>query len=96
MKLPAFLGRIGLPVVAVLCLDAALAAQQPGLSHVRVVRLSYVSGTVAIIRAGSTEWAKAMVNTPIQEGFGLSTSENSYAEAKQIAQQLAWEAAMTV
>ncbi len=66
-------GMFGLP--------AAHAAQQ-GLSHVRVVRLSYVQGTVAVKRPGATEWAKALVNTPIQEGFELSTSANSYAEVQ--------------
>ena len=55
---------------------------QKGLSHVRVVRLSYVSGTVGVKRPGSTEWAKALVNTPIQEGFELSTAANSYAEVE--------------
>ncbi|MBZ5562692.1 MAG: FecR family protein [Acidobacteriia bacterium] len=57
-------------------------AAQQGLSHVRVVRLSYIQGTVAVKRPGATEWAKALVNTPIQEGFELSTSANSYAEVQ--------------
>ena len=64
-----------------LVLPSSLAAQE-GLSHVRVVRLSYVHGTVAIKRPGASEWAKAMVNTPIQEGFSLSTSSDSYAEVQ--------------
>ncbi len=55
---------------------------QKGLSHVRVVRLSYVSGTVGVKRPASTEWAKALVNTPIQEGFEISTSGQSYAEVE--------------
>lgn len=64
-----------------LALPAALIAQQ-GLSHVRVVRLSYVHGTAAILRPGATDWASAMVNTPIQEGFSLSTSSGSFAEVE--------------
>jgi hypothetical protein len=64
-----------------LMLPAILSAQQ-GLSHVRVVRLSYVSGTVGVKRPASSEWAKAQVNTPIQEGFVLLTSANSYAEVE--------------
>ncbi len=48
----------------------------------RVVRLSYVSGTVGVKRPASTEWAKAQVNTPIQEGFEMSTSAKSYAEVE--------------
>ena len=55
---------------------------QKGVSHVRVVRLSYVSGTVGVKRPASTEWAKALVNTPIQEGFELSTAASSYAEVE--------------
>ncbi len=62
--------------VGLLFLPAWRVAQH-GLSHVRVVRLSYTSGTVAIKRPQSTEWVKATVNTPVQEGFALSTSSNS-------------------
>jgi hypothetical protein len=68
-------------VLGILILPTILLAQK-GLSHVRVVRLSYVSGTVAVKRPASTEWAKALVNTPLQEGFEVSTSANSYAEVE--------------
>ncbi len=51
-------------------------------SHARVVRLSYMSGTVMVKRPGSGEEEKAMVNTPIQEGFELSTTGGSYAEVE--------------
>jgi hypothetical protein len=74
---PAFL----VSFFGVLSLPTLLLAQN-AVSHVRVVRLSYISGTVALKRPGSTEWAKAQVNTPIQEGFELSTSANSYAEVE--------------
>lgn len=57
-------------------------ADQQGVSHVRVVRLSYIQGTVAVKRPGATEYAKALVNTPIQEGFEVSTSANSFAEVQ--------------
>jgi hypothetical protein len=70
-----------LVVVGILILPTILFAQK-GLSHVRVVRLSYVSGTVGVKRPATTEWAKAQVNTPIQEGFELSTSASSYAEVE--------------
>jgi hypothetical protein len=68
-------------IIGILILPTILFAQK-GLSHVRVVRLSYVSGTVGVKRPASTEWAKAQANTPIQEGFELSTSANSYAEVE--------------
>jgi len=51
-------------------------------SHARVVRLSYVGGTVMVKRPGSAEEEPAMVNVPIQEGFELSTSGGSYAEVE--------------
>ena len=71
-----------LVVVAGLLFLPTLAFAQQALSHVRVVRLSYLSGTVALKRPASTEWAKALVNTPIQEGFELSTSAGSFAEVE--------------
>jgi hypothetical protein len=64
-----------------LILSTGIFAQE-GLSHVRVVRLSYVTGTVGVKRPASTEWAKAQVNTPLQEGFELSTAAQSYAEVE--------------
>ena len=51
-------------------------------SHARVVRLSYVSGTVMVKRPGSAEEEPALLNTPLQEGFELSTSGGSYAEVE--------------
>ena len=75
--------RLVFPLIALGILTLpTISFAQKGLSHVRVVRLSYVSGTVAVKRPGSTEWAKAMVNTPLQEGFEISTDANSYAEAE--------------
>ena len=59
-------------------------SEEPKLaaSHARVVRLSYVSGTIALKRPGSAEEEKALLNTPIQEGFELSTAGGSYAEVE--------------
>jgi hypothetical protein len=68
-------------VASLFLLPIPLVAQQP-VSHVRVVRLSYLSGTVAVKRSGATEWAKALVNTPVQEGFEISTSADSFAEVE--------------
>jgi hypothetical protein len=67
------LGLLTLPIISF---------AQKSASHVRVVRLSYISGTVGVKRPKSTEWAKAIVNTPIQEGFEISTAANSYAEVE--------------
>ncbi len=51
-------------------------------SHARIVRLSFVEGAVTLQRADVTDWAEASVNTPIQEGFKLSTAENGFAEVE--------------
>ncbi len=51
-------------------------------SHARVVRLSFVSGAVMLKRPGTAEPAKALLNTPIQEGFELSTDAGGYAEVE--------------
>jgi hypothetical protein len=45
-------------VAGLACLPMTLVADQ-AVSHVRVVRLSYVSGTVGVKRQGATEWSKA-------------------------------------
>lgn len=69
---------------ALVCLQLTAMAKEKdndaGYSHVRVVRLSFVDGTVLVRRPGSMEWSKAAVNTPIEQGFSLSTDDNSYAE----------------
>ena len=67
-------------------LSATDDAQQPPstvvLSHVRVVRLSFVDGTVTVRSPGSTEWAPATINVPIQEGFSVATDKKSFAEVQ--------------
>jgi uncharacterized membrane protein YgcG len=47
-----------------------------------VVRLSFVEGQVAIQRPDVGDWAEAPVNTPLEEGFSLSTGESSFAEVE--------------
>jgi uncharacterized membrane protein YgcG len=51
-------------------------------SHARIVRLSFVEGNVTIQRADIADWAEAPVNTPMEEGFKLSTAESSFAEVE--------------
>lgn len=55
---------------------------QANLSHVRIVRLSFVEGTVTMQRPDLADWSAAPANTPIQEGFKLSTAEKSFAEVE--------------
>lgn len=59
--------------------------QQPGekgYQHVRVVRLSFVDGTVMVRRPGSTVWEQGHVNTPVEEGFSIKTEAGSFAEVE--------------
>jgi hypothetical protein len=69
-------------IAALLVFMAAKCAWTEQYSHVRIVRLSFAQGTVTIQRADSSEWAKAPVNTPIQEGFKISTGSDSFAEVE--------------
>ena len=76
-------------VVTVFCIAAFPKATTTGqlpapakLSHARVVRLSFVEGAVTVRTAGSTDWTKAMMNSPIEEGFSLATAQKSFAEVE--------------
>ncbi len=62
-----------------LAASLAFAQQTP---HVRMARLSFVQGMVKAEPAGLSEWAVVSVNTPIEQGYKLATSDNSYAEVQ--------------
>ncbi len=62
--------------------DAGSSTQPLSLLHVRIVRLSFVQGDVAIRHPGETDWSDGTVNTPIEEGFSLATSGNAFAEVE--------------
>ena len=49
-------------------------------SNIRIVRLSFVEGTVEYQRPGQ-DWQDARLNLPIQEGFALRTTDG-YAEVE--------------
>ncbi len=51
-------------------------------SHARIVRLSFVEGEVTVEGQGADEWAEALVNTPLQEGFRVATGEDGFAEVE--------------
>lgn len=73
---------IGSLVVFGILLFPIVTFGQKAVSHVRAVRLSYVSGTVGVKHPESSTWAKAQINTPLQEGFEISTAAHSYAEVE--------------
>ena len=62
-------------------LDISLAKAQSN-PQVRIVRLSFVEGTVRLYRPDADQWAQAFVNTPIQQGFKIATDANSFAEVE--------------
>jgi len=65
-----------------LLVTGALRAQGESYSHARIVRLSFTEGTVTVQRPDVSEWSTAPVNTPIQEGFKISTAAGSFAEVE--------------
>jgi hypothetical protein len=78
-------GRAVLPVLlgaGLLLTLGLLPSEGEEYSHARIVRLSFVEGAVTVQRSDMTDWAEASVNTPIQEGFKLSTAENGFAEVE--------------
>jgi hypothetical protein len=71
------LGILTAALTALLTINPAWAQSY---SHARIVRLSFVEGDVTVQRPDVQAWAEAPVNTPLEEGFKLSTGENSFAE----------------
>ncbi len=61
---------------------AATAGLAQDYSHARIVRLSFVEGAVGVLRPDVDEWAEGLVNTPVQEGFKVSTAEDGFAEVE--------------
>jgi hypothetical protein len=61
-------------------------AQEPpssaGVSHARVVSLSFVEGTVLARRPGNRKWDRATFDAPIEEGWSIATGKNSRAEVQ--------------
>ncbi len=71
--------------VAAVFITATLIPARTGAqsnSQVRIVRLSFVEGTVTMYRPDAGQWAKVFVNTPIQQGFKIATDSNSFAEVE--------------
>lgn len=59
---------------------AAVGAQAE--SHVRIIRLSYIDGSVEIDRATGQGMEKAILNTPVTEGARLATGNDGLAEVE--------------
>jgi ferric-dicitrate binding protein FerR (iron transport regulator) len=77
------LRRVLVVVVAgLLFLPAALFSQQHNPSQGRSVRLISVSGKVTVKRPGAAEGVPAQLNTPIEVGFDVATSDDGLATVK--------------
>jgi hypothetical protein len=77
--------RILLTFALLLCAGLALAQSDDsqgdaGDPPARVARLSYVSGDLGLMPAGSTDWAAADVNRPLTNGDKLSAGPDARAE----------------
>ena len=71
---------LGIPAAGFIALLTVMPVWAQSYSHARIVRLSFVEGDVTVQRPDVQAWAEAPVNTPLQQGFKLSTGENSFAE----------------
>ena len=71
---------MGIPVVGFITLLTLMPVWGQSYSPARIVRLSFVEGDVTVQRPDVQAWAEAPVNTPLQQGFKVSTGENSFAE----------------
>jgi Family of unknown function (DUF6600)/FecR protein len=80
MRIRTILSKVVWGLSALLCAGALAWAQE--YSHVRIVRLSFEEGTVNLTRPNVPGAEEASVNTPIQEGFSLSTLPDSFAEVE--------------
>jgi FecR protein len=75
---PIMAGVSLLSIVLLAVLALALpgrAADTPGYSYARIVRVSYVEGDVQIVRADkSNKWEPAAMNMPVEQGFALGSN----------------------
>ena len=62
--------------------DAQTGPSLAPVSHARVVSLSLVEGAVFERGPGSDKWARATLETPIQEGVSIATAKHSFVEVQ--------------
>ncbi len=75
--------RTGNALSAVLAMAFVLAGiYAQAESHVRIIRLSYIDGTVEMDRAVGQGMEKAILNTPVTEGVRLATGNDGLAEVE--------------
>jgi hypothetical protein len=77
-----YLFPLALFVASIGASSIAARADDAEYSRARIVRVSFVEGTVTALHPSSSDWMNAPVNTPIQEGFQLSTDKSSFVEVQ--------------
>ena len=75
--------RTGNALSAVLAMAFVLAGvSAQAESHVRIIRLSYIDGSVQMDRATGQGLERAILNTPVTEGVRLATGNDGLAEVE--------------
>ena len=75
--------RTGNALSAVLAMAFVLASVgAQAESHVRIIRLSYIDGSVQMDRATGQGLERAILNTPVTEGLRLVTGNDGLAEVE--------------
>ncbi|MGA8223668.1 MAG: FecR family protein [Candidatus Acidiferrales bacterium] len=72
---PTFLGLALVAVLLIAISAVPTSAASDGYSYARIVRLSFVSGDVQIIRSDEAKWEPALMNMPIQQGMAVGTND---------------------
>jgi len=73
--------RLGYALSAILATTFLVAGAQAE-SHVRIIRLSYIDGSVQMDRATGEALERAILNTPVTEGVRLVTGNDGLAEVE--------------
>jgi FecR protein len=70
-----FLAAVAILGMLLLATAPVRAADNTTYSYARIVRLSYVSGEVQIVRTDkSNKWEPAVMNMPVEQGFAIGTN----------------------
>jgi FecR protein len=73
--LPLFLALIATLTLALAATPARATDNPTGYSYARIVRLSFVTGDVQIVRTDkSNRWEPAVLNMPVEQGFAVGTN----------------------
>ena len=66
---------VGIAALVAAFSAAPVRAGDDGYSYARIVRLSYVSGDVQLIRSNEAKWEPALMNMPLQQGMTVAAND---------------------